>query len=159
MAVRRLGCIRIPGGSKNAQRKAASAQGCGLRPGCFRLSIEPVIRRLAIFLIVLTGALAPALPAIEKMLSASSTCGCVHCQCNHGTCPMMPAPARPESPATTTFVSSSVSRETAPRAVRVLRVVYLPAAAGSTPTRLLQPVAVASTASVPLFMAHCSFLI
>ncbi len=138
---------------------SAFAQVCRLRRRGFGPIISPVIRRFAIFLLVLAGALAPALPALEKMVPARVTCGCVHCRCNHAACPM-PAPVRTENTATSAFVAGLVTRATAPRSVRVARVISTPVAVFPAATQTRFPVAESVTpASVPLFKAHCSFLI
>lgn len=73
----------------------------------------------------------------------------------------MPAPVRIENAATTALVSGVVTRTTAPRSVRVVRVVHAPVIADPASTRLGFSVAalVMAPASVPLFKAHCSFLI
>jgi hypothetical protein len=118
-----------------------------------------VIRRLAIFLLVLAGALAPALPALEKLVPARVACGCVHCRCNHAACPM-PAPVRTENTATNVFVAGFVTRATTPRPARVARVLSTAVAALPAATPGSLPVAGSLTPpSVPLFKAHCSYLI
>ena len=130
-----------------------------MRPGGFGPIFFPVIRRFAIFLLVLTGALAPALPALEKMVPERVTCGCVHCRCNHAACPM-PAPVRTENTATSAFVAGLVIRAIAPRTIRVARVLSTPVTALPAAMQARFPVAESVTpASVPLFKAHCSFLI
>lgn len=73
----------------------------------------------------------------------------------------MPAPVRTADSAPVNAVPIVATRDAAPRSARVERVIVAPAAIALPPAPILARPAklLASAASVPLFKAHCSFLL
>jgi hypothetical protein len=119
-----------------------------------------MFRRLSVILVVLACAIAPALPMLAAVLPEPAACCCAndHC-CNRPECP---APVAVRLDNSSVAGVALVSRATLPRAaVRLTRTLFVfvsPALEVHAPLNLA-PSALVTAASVPLFAAHCSFLL
>jgi hypothetical protein len=119
-----------------------------------------MFRHLSVLVVMLACALAPALPALAAVLPEPADCCCAsdHC-CNRPECP---APVAVRLDNSSTAGVALVSRAATPRAAlrltRTLFVFVSPAPVVRGPTAADQS-ALAAAASVPLFTAHCSFLL
>jgi len=119
-----------------------------------------MFRRFGIILVVLASAFAPALPMLAAVLPEAPACCCAgnHC-CSRPECP---APVAVRVDNASVVGVALVSRTTLPRAaVRLTRTFFVfvsPAPTVRMPGAATASVSTAA-ASVPLFTAHCSFLL
>ena len=119
-----------------------------------------MFRCFGIILVVLACAFAPALPMLAAVLPEAPACCCAgnHC-CSRPECPA-PVAVRVDNASVVSV--ASVSRAALPRtAVRLTRVLFVfvsPAFAVSAPLNRA-PSGLVAAGSVPLFTAHCSFLL
>jgi hypothetical protein len=119
-----------------------------------------MFRRLSVLVVMLACAFAPALPALAAVLPepAARCCDGDHC-CSRPVCPA-PVAVRLDNSSTAgiALVSRAATPRTALRLTRTLFVFVSPAPVIRVPGAADQSALVAA-ASVPLFTAHCSFLL
>ena len=121
---------------------------------------DGMFRRLSVFLVVLACAFAPALPALAAVLPEAPACCCAsnHC-CGRPECPVPVAVRLDNSSAVNVaLVSRAIFPRVAERLTRTLFIFVSPAFAVSAPLNRA-PSALVAAGSVPLFTAHCSFLL
>lgn len=119
-----------------------------------------MFRRLSVFLVVLACAFAPALPMLAAVLPEPAACCCAdnHC-CGRPECP---APVAVRLDNASVVGVASVSRAAFPRATaRLTRTlfVFVSSAPAVRASGAADQSASVAAASVPLFTAHCSFLL